>query len=1225
MRAITLKAFWRSTLELICIISAVLFSAVSLSAQDTISFFDFDNNVNQGWTTGASGINGGSDNRCSWEIGVPNGGQGYNNFWFQWRFEGNFDPTTDHSSNNTINKVAGQGLGASSTTQGISGHFVNSSEWIQSPAINCSDKYNVSLNFWRWANFEPDMDFAYVEISNDGISWFTLDHPASVEDVNWTEITLDISQYADWQSTVYVRWRSESDGWTYYSGWNIDDILITGKTTTNDNDSRITAGSITAPAIISSLTDTYEERIDIGEFIISDAGSGDGLATILDTLVFTAGSGNTVENWKKTLGAVYLYNPNFTSQPNSELQGIVKKNTIYFANSELLTIPDGSSDTYVLRFYLKKDLSNLEEKQNYDINLIHSEQKINSNSSFIGSGSLTTGSTNLEIEITATELRFITEPDALQAKDRVVQPIISVGATDENGNIDIDFNAVIIIRNTAGIGNSNRNEDAINGVATFSNFMFTRTGGPTTLYTIHRGPSSVVNTSSSVQVTILDNVDNGFFFDNFDDSGITGWTNGASGINGGVDNRTSWEHGNPSGGNGFVDFGWFQFEVGNPDPTADASSNTINNVYGQGLNTTTYTEGVSSYFTNSNEWLMSPAINCSDYYNIQFSFERWANFESNADTAYVEVSSDGINWTTLNHPQFPQDESWTNVTLNISDIADRKETVYLRWRSASDGSAQHSGWNIDDVQLTGIYSPETDWTGNSSSDWHDVNNWSGGVLPNELSNVTILESAPNYPVISSTGAKCNFLSISTNTSLVIENTGELEVFGDIVLETSSSSYGTLVEKGSLLLYGKGQMSRDIEQRKWHYVSSPFSNTSSNLFGPEIYRYNEMLASDNWVYGWELATDEIMQVATGYDVYMSKGASILMEGQFNSGDFVVNVTNTDGAEVAEHEGWNLVGNPYPSVIDWDAVTGWTKTNINNAIYIWDKELQNFVTYISGVGVNGGSNYIPPMQGFFIKVSNPGNGTLSMSNEVRVSNSDSKLKFGGSEEALNIKLSSADFYDETIVRYTDEATDDYNIGFDAEKKFSTNPDVPQIYSQINELPIAINSFGYQNDYIKVPLYISVTIKGVHTISIDGVIEIDPNKSIFLEDMETGDMINMRENNEHSFTTGRVSNFNRFILHVGLQTDNNGDLTPVSITPETGSQLKIYSVENTLVIENEDNSHPVELVEIYDLSGGLRYRSNTKQFGTINVNLEDQSGIFVVRVNKQLNYSSQKIILK
>ena len=32
-----------------------------------------------------------------------------------------------------------------------------------------------------------------------------------------------------------------------------------------------------------------------------------------------------------------------------------------------------------------------------------------------------------------------------------------------------------------------------------------------------------------------------------------------------------------------------------------------------------------------------------------------------------------------------------------------------------------------------------------------------------------------------------------------------------------------------------------------------------------------------------------------------------------------------------KGFNLVGNPYPSAIDWDAASGWTKTNIDNAVY------------------------------------------------------------------------------------------------------------------------------------------------------------------------------------------------------------------------------------------------------------------------------------------------------
>jgi len=87
------------------------------------------------------------------------------------------------------------------------------------------------LTFWRWLGVEgPAYDHAYVRISNDGLEWTTVwQNNEEIADTSWSDMNLDISDVADNQPTVYLRWTmgATDSGWRY-CGWNIDDIEIFG-------------------------------------------------------------------------------------------------------------------------------------------------------------------------------------------------------------------------------------------------------------------------------------------------------------------------------------------------------------------------------------------------------------------------------------------------------------------------------------------------------------------------------------------------------------------------------------------------------------------------------------------------------------------------------------------------------------------------------------------------------------------------------------------------------------------------------------------------------------------------------------------------------------------------------------------------------------------------------------------------------------------------------------
>ena len=117
---------------------------------------------------------------------------------------------------------------------------------------------------------------------------------------------------------------------------------------------------------------------------------------------------------------------------------------------------------------------------------------------------------------------------------------------------------------------------------------------------------------------------------------------------------------------------------------------------------------LSGDYTNNmpQHHLVSNAINMSGVTGSEVSFQRWLGVESSTfDHASFDVSNDGSAWTNLyDHSGATMNEtSWTEVTYDISSIADGQPTVYLRWTmGTTDGSVTYQGWNIDDIVLRGL-------------------------------------------------------------------------------------------------------------------------------------------------------------------------------------------------------------------------------------------------------------------------------------------------------------------------------------------------------------------------------------------------------------------------------------------------------------------------------------------------------------------------------------------
>lgn len=109
---------------------------------------------------------------------------------------------------------------------------------------------------------------------------------------------------------------------------------------------------------------------------------------------------------------------------------------------------------------------------------------------------------------------------------------------------------------------------------------------------------------------------------------------------------------------------------------------------------------------------------------------------------------------------------------------------------------------------------------------------------------------------------------------------------------------------------------------------------------------------------------------------------------------VTVGNTLIGALVQDQGWNLIGNPTASWLNWNATAGtpspWTKTEVSNVIYIWDPEEDDYVFTNSVTGTHDG--FIAPFQAFWVQAlaQNP---VLSFTNAAKTVAPDINSGFVG----------------------------------------------------------------------------------------------------------------------------------------------------------------------------------------------------------------------------------------
>jgi len=435
-----------------------------------------------------------------------------------------------------------------------------------------------------------------------------------------------------------------------------------------------------------------------------------------------------------------------------------------------------------------------------------------------------------------------------------------------------------------------------------------------------------------------------------------------------------------------------------------------------------------------------------------------------------------------------------------------------------------------------------------------------GTAPQQISGNMLLDTL----VINNTYLAGDAVIILSANSLVDINTklsmvsGTLKTNGNLRLISTATqtAYITKPVTPSAQVVGNVRFQRYVGQSNMPRIvgmpvrSQTIANLNSNWLW-QVYGYNESLPGPRNA-GFEfLSTNDTMVTGKGYYVQYG-GNNFVSEftGSVISGTVQFpGLTWTNDPANRTASGWVMLSNPYPCAIDWMAVTGWTRSMITNGVYYMDPVTGAQASFVNGVSINGGSRYIAPGQGFWVKVTGAG-ASMSVTENAKVENQTRFYRQANEasleNDILRLRFRSQEITDETVVKFESGATAGFEDSLDAAKMpFMTDKTPVWMNLIVNEnQPVLINALPRQiKETMSFPIETYVSKAGVATIELPSALAAGDSIEVFLLDKLEGKMINLKSQSVYSFYVNAEDaskTQSRFALILGPANANSSNST-------------------------------------------------------------------------------------
>lgn len=544
--------------------------------------------------------------------------------------------------------------------------------------------------------------------------------------------------------------------------------------------------------------------------------------------------------------------------------------------------------------------------------------------------------------------------------------------------------------------------------------------------------------------------------------------------------------------------------------------------------------------------------------------------------------------------------------------------------------------------------------------WRESNSvvgWSNG-LPNATLNTYIFEpyvTTVNGSFIAKdlTINNNGLLTVSPNT-VITANRYINDITSDRFIVESDAN---LMQSSELSNTGDITVRRLANMAKMHYTywSSPVANQNVYAFSEgglvggtpknRFYYYNESndmfySSSINDAYNFITGQGYAIRGKDSYNTNFNSPSAytFTFAGIPNNGNLAFqNLKWTNAAH-----GYNLVGNPYPSNLDFDALYDANTSLIYGTAYFWTN--QQYIPKQQGGGYSGSNyaiynrsggvpatfqdgvdspiptQYIKVGQGFLIQsMSGSHNQPLQFNNSMR-SYSASSIFFNKQEVRskdrywLNLK-SPSNINNTILVSYMPGATDGYERLYDADilvlgsDAFYTTNGTAKLAIQGRKYPLRADDV--------VTLGTKYFETGNYTIFLkekEGIFDTD--QAIYLKDKQLNKVINLSEEGQYTFAASKGTNDTRFeVIYQDI-------LSFDSVNRSAGS-VSVAKDEVDVVVRDTTNN--ITAIDVFDASGKLVQSVAGKSQKEVRINTSGLiKGVYILRITSDKGITTKKVIL-